>query len=43
MRFVAIADRVRDPQTQFTRDRLDQIASALAACACAATSDPDPR
>jgi D-alanyl-D-alanine carboxypeptidase/D-alanyl-D-alanine-endopeptidase (penicillin-binding protein 4) len=34
MRFVAIADRVREPQTQFTRDRLDQIASALAACTC---------
>ncbi len=35
MRFVAIADRVREPQTLFTRDRLDQIASALAACTCA--------
>jgi D-alanyl-D-alanine carboxypeptidase/D-alanyl-D-alanine-endopeptidase (penicillin-binding protein 4) len=35
MSFVAIADRVRGPQTLFTRDRLDQIASALAGCACA--------
>ncbi len=35
MTFVAIADRVREPQTLFTRDRLDQIASALAACTCA--------
>ena len=34
MLFVAVADRVPVENTTFTRDRLDQIASALAACAC---------
>jgi serine-type D-Ala-D-Ala carboxypeptidase/endopeptidase (penicillin-binding protein 4) len=36
MLFVAVADRVRVPQTLFARARLDQIAAALAACRCAA-------
>lgn len=34
MTFVAIADRVKVRNTIFVRDRLDQIASALAGCAC---------
>jgi D-alanyl-D-alanine carboxypeptidase/D-alanyl-D-alanine-endopeptidase (penicillin-binding protein 4) len=34
MLFVAIADRVKVRNTLFTRDRLDQIAAALAGCAC---------
>lgn len=34
MLFVAIADRVRLRNTLFARDRLDQIAAALAGCAC---------
>jgi D-alanyl-D-alanine carboxypeptidase/D-alanyl-D-alanine-endopeptidase (penicillin-binding protein 4) len=36
MLFVAVADRVRLPQTLFARARLDQIAAALAACRCGA-------
>jgi D-alanyl-D-alanine carboxypeptidase/D-alanyl-D-alanine-endopeptidase (penicillin-binding protein 4) len=35
MTFVAIADRVKVPNTLFVRDRLDQITAALAGCACA--------
>ena len=35
MLFVAIADRVKVRHTMFTRDRLDQIAAALADCRCA--------
>jgi D-alanyl-D-alanine carboxypeptidase/D-alanyl-D-alanine-endopeptidase (penicillin-binding protein 4) len=35
MLFVAVADKVRVPQTLFARARLDQIAAALAACRCA--------
>ncbi|HET6560632.1 MAG TPA: D-alanyl-D-alanine carboxypeptidase/D-alanyl-D-alanine-endopeptidase [Marmoricola sp.] len=35
MLFVAIADRVKPVHTLFVRDRLDQIAAALAGCACA--------
>jgi D-alanyl-D-alanine carboxypeptidase/D-alanyl-D-alanine-endopeptidase (penicillin-binding protein 4) len=35
MTFVAVADRVKVPDTQFARDRLDQITAALAGCACA--------
>lgn len=34
MLFVAIADRVKVRHTLFARDRLDQIAAALAACRC---------
>ena len=34
MLFVAVADRVPVEDTLFTRDRLDQVAAALAACAC---------
>ena len=34
MLFVAVADRVPPENTTFARDRLDQIASALAACSC---------
>ncbi len=34
MTFVALADRVKVRNAQFARDRLDQIASALAGCAC---------
>jgi D-alanyl-D-alanine carboxypeptidase/D-alanyl-D-alanine-endopeptidase (penicillin-binding protein 4) len=36
MLFAAVADRVKLPQTEFVRDRLDRVAAALAACACAA-------
>jgi D-alanyl-D-alanine carboxypeptidase/D-alanyl-D-alanine-endopeptidase (penicillin-binding protein 4) len=36
MLMVAVADRVRVPQTLFARDQLDRIAAALAACACRA-------
>jgi serine-type D-Ala-D-Ala carboxypeptidase/endopeptidase (penicillin-binding protein 4) len=36
MLLVAVADRVRVPQTLFARDQLDRIAAALAACACSA-------
>jgi hypothetical protein len=35
MSFVAIADRVRPVNTDFVRDRLDQVAAALAGCRCA--------
>ena len=35
MTFVAVADRVKGPNTLFVRDRLDQIGAALAGCACA--------
>jgi D-alanyl-D-alanine carboxypeptidase/D-alanyl-D-alanine-endopeptidase (penicillin-binding protein 4) len=34
MLFVTVADRVPVINTTFTRDRLDQVAAALAACAC---------
>ncbi len=34
MLFVAVADRVKVENTTFVRDRLDQVAGALAACAC---------
>jgi serine-type D-Ala-D-Ala carboxypeptidase/endopeptidase (penicillin-binding protein 4) len=34
--FVAVVDRVKVENTLFARDRLDQIAAALAACSCAA-------
>jgi D-alanyl-D-alanine carboxypeptidase/D-alanyl-D-alanine-endopeptidase (penicillin-binding protein 4) len=34
MTFVAVADRVKVQHTLFTRSRLDQIAAALAGCAC---------
>jgi D-alanyl-D-alanine carboxypeptidase/D-alanyl-D-alanine-endopeptidase (penicillin-binding protein 4) len=34
MLFVAVADRVRVPQTTFVRNRLDRVAAALAGCAC---------
>jgi D-alanyl-D-alanine carboxypeptidase/D-alanyl-D-alanine-endopeptidase (penicillin-binding protein 4) len=34
--FVVVADRFREPNTLFTRARLDQVAAALAACRCAA-------
>ena len=34
MLFVAIADRVKVRHTLFARDRLDQVAAALAGCAC---------
>jgi D-alanyl-D-alanine carboxypeptidase/D-alanyl-D-alanine-endopeptidase (penicillin-binding protein 4) len=34
MLFVAVADRVKLPQTTFVRDRLDRVAAALAGCAC---------
>jgi hypothetical protein len=34
MLFVAIADRVKLRNTLFARDRLDQVAAALAGCAC---------
>jgi len=34
--FVAIADRVRVRHTLFARDRLDQVAAALAGCRCLA-------
>ncbi len=37
MLFVAVSDRVRDPDVSFVRDRLDQIAAALAACVCGAS------
>ena len=36
MLFVVVADRVPVESTTFTRDRLDQVAAALAACACSA-------
>jgi D-alanyl-D-alanine carboxypeptidase/D-alanyl-D-alanine-endopeptidase (penicillin-binding protein 4) len=36
MLFVAVADRVKVENTLFVRDRLDQVAAALAGCACAA-------
>jgi D-alanyl-D-alanine carboxypeptidase/D-alanyl-D-alanine-endopeptidase (penicillin-binding protein 4) len=36
MLFVALADRVKLRNTLFARDRLDQVAAALAGCACAA-------
>ncbi|MGZ4582341.1 MAG: D-alanyl-D-alanine carboxypeptidase/D-alanyl-D-alanine endopeptidase [Nocardioidaceae bacterium] len=35
--FVAVADRVKVPNTLAARDGLDRIAAALAACTCAAT------
>jgi D-alanyl-D-alanine carboxypeptidase/D-alanyl-D-alanine-endopeptidase (penicillin-binding protein 4) len=35
--FVAIADRVKVADTLDARERLDQVAAALAACSCAAT------
>lgn len=35
MLFVAAADRVKVENTLFARDRLDQVAAALAGCACA--------
>ncbi len=35
MTFVAVADRVREPNTLFVRDQLDRISSALAGCRCA--------
>jgi D-alanyl-D-alanine carboxypeptidase/D-alanyl-D-alanine-endopeptidase (penicillin-binding protein 4) len=34
MTFVAVADKVKPQDTLFVRDRLDQITSALAGCAC---------
>lgn len=34
MLLVAVADRVRPPQTLFARDQLDRVAAALAGCAC---------
>jgi D-alanyl-D-alanine carboxypeptidase/D-alanyl-D-alanine-endopeptidase (penicillin-binding protein 4) len=34
MLFVALADRVKLRNTLFARDRLDQVAAALAGCAC---------
>jgi hypothetical protein len=34
--FAAVMDRVPVVHTLFARDRLDQIAAALAACSCAA-------
>lgn len=34
MLFVAVADRVKLANTLFVRDRLDQVAAALADCAC---------
>ncbi|HSE10306.1 MAG TPA: D-alanyl-D-alanine carboxypeptidase/D-alanyl-D-alanine-endopeptidase [Nocardioidaceae bacterium] len=37
MAFVAIADRVKVADTLDARQRIDQVAAALAACACAAT------
>jgi D-alanyl-D-alanine carboxypeptidase/D-alanyl-D-alanine-endopeptidase (penicillin-binding protein 4) len=39
MTFVAVADRVKVQDTLFVRDRLDQITSALAGCACARTGE----
>jgi D-alanyl-D-alanine carboxypeptidase/D-alanyl-D-alanine-endopeptidase (penicillin-binding protein 4) len=38
MTFVAVADRVRPVNTLWVRDRLDQVAAALAGCRCAAPS-----
>jgi hypothetical protein len=35
MLFIAVADRVKVENTLFARDRLDQVAAALAGCACA--------
>ena len=37
MSFVAIADRVRPPNTSDARALLDEVAAALAGCVCAAT------
>jgi D-alanyl-D-alanine carboxypeptidase/D-alanyl-D-alanine-endopeptidase (penicillin-binding protein 4) len=37
MSFVAIADRVRLPNTEDARALLDELAAALAGCACSAT------
>ena len=37
MSFVAIADRVREPNTLAARALLDELAAALAACTCAGT------
>jgi serine-type D-Ala-D-Ala carboxypeptidase/endopeptidase (penicillin-binding protein 4) len=37
MGFVAIADRVRVPDTEDARALIDELAAALAGCACAAT------
>jgi serine-type D-Ala-D-Ala carboxypeptidase/endopeptidase (penicillin-binding protein 4) len=34
--FAAIVDRVKEENTLFARDRLDQVAAALAGCSCAA-------
>ncbi|CAA9374147.1 MAG: D-alanyl-D-alanine carboxypeptidase [uncultured Nocardioidaceae bacterium] len=35
MLFAVVADRVKEQNTLFVRDRLDQVAAALAGCACA--------
>jgi hypothetical protein len=40
MRFVAIADRVRGPDQLVARIRIDEVAAALAGCACARGGTP---
>jgi D-alanyl-D-alanine carboxypeptidase/D-alanyl-D-alanine-endopeptidase (penicillin-binding protein 4) len=40
MSFVAVADRVRLPNTLAARSLLDQVAAALAGCTCAAAPAP---